>query len=148
MRKYDRAFFYLEINRNSGNINQLMELVNAVSNAGDIRAFFFIDKYLRTVEKNFADETHLPENIANFVAFLKRRHAYCLINFGKFDEAEMELKELLKDPVSNDYALSELAYIQRIRSKESSTDDANDTSNATSEDTGDAIADNQQPQQV
>lgn len=60
----------------------------------------------------------------------------------------MELKELLKDPVSNDYALSELAYIQRIRSKESSTDDANDTSNATSEDTGDAIADNQQPQQV
>lgn len=147
MRKYDRAFFYLEINRNSGNINQLMELVDAVCNVGDIRAFFFIDKYLRSVEENFADEAQLPEKIANFVSFLKRRHAYCLINFGKLDEAEKELKDLLEDPVSNDYALSELAYIQRIRSIEGS-DDANSTSNVTSEDTEDATGNNQHPQQV
>ena len=137
MRQYDRAFYYLEMNRNSGNINQLMELVNAVCNAGDIRAFFFIDKYLSTIEENFAGESELPENIANFVSFLRRRHAYCLINFGKFDEAEKELKDLLKDPVSYDYALSELAYIQRIRSREGSADDANGTSDVASEETGD-----------
>ena len=142
MRKYDRAFFYLEINRNSGNINQLMELVDAVSNAGDIRAFFFIDKYLRSVEENFAEEDQLPEKIANFVSFLRRRHAYCLINFGKLDEAEKELKDLLEDPESNDYALSELAYIQRIRSIEGRSDDANGTSNETSEDIGDSTIDN------
>ena len=118
MGKYDRAFFYLDINRNSGKIDQLIELINAVANVGDMRAFFFIDNYLRTVEENFGEEAELPGQIARFVSFLRRRHAFCLINFGKLDEAEKEFKALLNDPESNDYALGELAYIQQLRASE------------------------------
>lgn len=126
--KYDRAYYYLELSRNSNNIEHLQELVNSLANAGDLRVFYYIDNYLKLVEQNFVDEQELPENIARFVSFMRRRRAYSLINFGKLDEAEKEFKALLDDPDSNDYALHELAYIQRLRNanSESSKDGDHD----------------------
>lgn len=123
---YERAFFYLDLNRNSGDQKSLVELVNALANVGDVRAFHFIDEYMKMAVNyiNNADgDTRWAEV---FISFLKRRHAYCLINFGKLDAAEEEFKELLNDQRSRDYALDELAYIQHLRkSSESQVDEAN-----------------------
>ncbi len=115
MGKLDRAFYYLEICRGSSNIDHVQELVNVLANAGDFRVFYYIDNYLKVVEQNYKDEPELPEHIVRFVSFLKRRHAYSLISFGKLEEAESEFRELLEDPLSKDYAINELAYIQRLR---------------------------------
>ena len=115
MGKFDRAFYYLEICRGSGNIEHVQELVNVLANASDMRVFHFIDGYLKIVEQNYNDEPELPEHIAKFVSFLKRRRAYSLINFGKLEDAEKEFHELLEDPFSKDYAINELAYIQQMQ---------------------------------
>lgn len=115
MKKYDRAYYYLEICRGSGSIEHVQELVNVLANAGDMRVFHFIDGYLKMVEQNYNDEPELPEHIARFVSFLKRRRAYSLINFGNLEDAEMEFRELLEDPFSKEYAINELAYIQKMQ---------------------------------
>ena len=115
MGKFDRAFYYLEICRGSGSIEHVQELVNVLANAGDMRVFHFIDGYLKMVEQNYNDAPELPEHIARFVSFLKRRRAYSLINFGKLEDAEKEFRELLEDPFSKDYAINELAYIQKMQ---------------------------------
>ena len=49
------------------------------------------------------------------MSFLKRRRAYSLINFGKLKDAEKEFHDLLEDPFSKDYAINELAYIQKMQ---------------------------------
>ena len=115
MGKFDRAYYYLEICRGSGNIEHVQQLVNVLANASDMRVFHFIDGYLKIVEQNYNDEPELPEHIARFVSFLKRRRAYSLINFGKLKDAEKEFHDLLEDPFSKDYAINELAYIQKMQ---------------------------------
>ena len=50
-----------------------------------------------------------------FISFLHRRKAYIYVEQGKFEDAEALLKSLLNDPYSSDFALKELAYLQRLR---------------------------------
>ena len=114
---HDRAYYYLESLRNSGEIKHLVELVNVLANAGDMRVFHYIDSYMKTAIDFINQAEGDVEEVEVFISFLKRRHAYCLINIGKIDEAEKEFKELLDDPRSNEYALNELAYIQQLRKR-------------------------------
>jgi hypothetical protein len=53
----------------------------------------------------------------SFNSFLKRRKSYVLIETGRYDEARAILNELLNDPDSSDFAMSELAYLQKITEK-------------------------------
>ena len=115
MGMYENAYYYVDLLRGSNNIEHLMELVNVLANAGDIRVFYYIDSYLKMIHDNFGDRENYPENVADFVSFLKRRRAYSNIEFGKLDDAEKEFKALLEDPLSKDYAINELAYIQRLK---------------------------------
>jgi len=92
-------------------------LVNVLANAGDIRVFYYIESYLKMIHDNFGNNENYPENIAAFASFLKRRRAYSYVEFGKLDDAEREFKDLLDDPFSKDYAINELAYIQRLKKK-------------------------------
>ena len=126
---YERAYYYLELNRNSGDIKYLIELVNALTNVGDVRAFHYIDNYLKSA-MDYINQTDGDTQWAEeFVSFLKRRHAYSLINFGMLDEAEKEFKELLDDQRSNEYALNELAYIQHLRKASAAQSDESSVEN-------------------
>ena len=53
------------------------------------------------------------EKVRSFVNFLRRRKAYLLINLGRYEEARTLLQILLQDPENSDFALNELAYIQK-----------------------------------
>lgn len=114
---YENAYYYVDLLRGSNNIEHLMELVNVLANAGDIRVFYYIESYLKMIHDNFGNNENYPENIAAFASFLKRRRAYSYVEFGKLDDAEREFKDLLDDPFSKDYAINELAYIQRLKKK-------------------------------
>lgn len=91
--------------------------VNCLVNGHDFRAMNFIDSFLHEVMAVTGEEPTeqtSPElqKAVTFVAFLKRRKAYLLVQLERYDEAEKLLKHLLNDPVSSDFALKELAYIQ------------------------------------
>ncbi len=135
LKLYKQAYYYLDIVGDIGRIDFAMEHVNTLANASDIRIFRTIGNILNDVQEQYnLNDDDVPENITNFVSFLRRRNAYSLIEFGKLDDAEEEFKKLLNDPLSHDYALQELAYIKNLRNindakevLENEADNSNDT---------------------
>ena len=126
---YKQAFYYLDIVGDIGRIDFAVEHVNALANAGDVRIFHTINNILHDIQEQYNlddEEEDVPDNICRLVSFLKRRKAFSLIEFGKLDDAETEFKKLLNDPASHDYAIQELAYIQRLRNH-TSTDQTSST---------------------
>ncbi|MBO4814419.1 MAG: hypothetical protein J5523_05625 [Muribaculaceae bacterium] len=126
---YKQAFYYLDIVGDIGRIDFAVEHVNALANAGDVRIFHTINNILHDIQEQYNlndEEEDVPDNICRLVSFLKRRNAFSLIEFGKLDDAETEFKKLLNDPASRDYAIQELAYIQRLRNNSGNHDNGNE----------------------
>ena len=112
---YKQAFFYLDLMANDGNIKHTMELVNAMANGKDPRVFSYTDSVMEEVKRNFEKEDEVPENIRQFINFLRRRRGYALINFNQLDQAEQLFTRMLDESENADYAINELAHIKRLR---------------------------------
>ncbi|MCQ2288987.1 MAG: hypothetical protein MJZ74_07795 [Muribaculaceae bacterium] len=114
---FDKAFFYLEIVRTSPRIQVIQEFINTLANSKDVRVLSTIDYYLGSVQHSINEnkDEEVPEHVQAFMEFLLRRKGYALIDVGQLDEAEETFKALLNSPGSHDYAVNELAYLQRLR---------------------------------
>ena len=65
-------------------------------------------------EEDYPDE---QQSEKSFINFLKRRKAYLLVEMKEYDDAEKLLKKMLDEPDSSDFALQELAFIQKNKGK-------------------------------
>ena len=128
---YKQAFFYLDLVSNDGNIKHTMELVNAMANGKDLRVFSYTDNVMEEVKRNFEKEDEVPENIRQFINFLRRRRGYSLINFNQLDQAEKLFTRMLDESDNADYAIHELAYIKQLREI---SDEPKDPSSSTDDD--------------
>lgn len=115
LQQYEKAFYYLHIVAEDGNLKHAMEYVNTLTNARDIRVFRETDRMMDAIKQNWGNSDDLPEGMAHFVSFLRRRRAYSLIDFHHLDLAENMLKEMLDEPENADFAINELAYLKRLR---------------------------------
>ena len=111
----EKAFYYLHMLEDDGNIRHNSELINCLANNRDIRVFRIIDDIMDAINKHADNEGDIPEELQSFVNFLRRRKAYALIDFDDLDEAEKALTEMLDEPDNSDFALGELAYIKQLR---------------------------------
>lgn len=121
LKQYKQAYYYLDIVSGLHRITYTTEFVNCMVNSGDIRSLSYIEQLINQMrmEQELGDDdedTAPQEHLTKFVNFLKRRKAYVLIERRQFEEAKTLLNELLEDPESNDFAISELAYIKRLES--------------------------------
>ncbi len=66
-------------------------------------------------EEGYDEDSTEWRDLSHFVAFLCRRKAYLLVDSERYDEADELLRKLVKDPESNEFALHELAYVQKKR---------------------------------
>lgn len=112
---YKQAFYYLDLIASDGNIRHTMELVNAMANSKDMRLFSYTEGVMEEVKRNFNEEEELPENIKDFINFLRRRRAYSYIEFNDLDKAEKIFTHMLDEEDNADYAINELAYIKKLR---------------------------------
>ena len=121
LKLYAQAKGYLEMLMRLNNISFTTEMINCMVNSGDFRALMAVDSIIGSINDNLAqnDEEKPSENIAMFLAFLNRRKAYLLVEKGRLEEAKGLLKRMLKDPASADFAISELAYIQKLEKDKS-----------------------------
>ena len=124
--QYDRACFYIQATM-PRDIDKFTEVyINCLVNNRDFRALHFIDNLLSTLsrsnENNFTDSyededddqyNSSDQQIEEFIGFLKRRKAFTLVNLGRYDEAQAMLTKMLNEPENSDFALNELAYIQK-----------------------------------
>lgn len=112
---HKQAFYYLDLMASDGNIRHTMELVNAMANGKDLRLFSYTESVMEEVKRNFSEAEELPENIKDFINFLRRRRGYAYIDFNQLDNAEKIFTQMLKEEENADYAINELAYIKRLR---------------------------------
>ena len=83
---------------------------------GDFRAERLIDTLLTQTQGNRHNgETENEGYVQKFISFLQRRKTTLLIRRKKYNEAEELLKRMLNEPDNSDFALHELATIQRLR---------------------------------
>ena len=97
--------------------------MNCLVNSKDFRAIYVINGILDALpkpedssdedEENSESTPKEDPNLVVFKNFLRRRKAYVLVDLKMWDEAEKLLQELLQEPANADFALSELAYLQK-----------------------------------
>ena len=125
---YRQAFYYLDLMANDGNIRHTMELVNSMANSKDLRLFSYTEGVMEEVKRNFNENDELPDNIKDFINFMRRRRGYAFIDFNQLDKAEKIFTQMLDEEDNADYAINELAYIKKLRQLrgEEPTDQNND----------------------
>ena len=109
LEKMTTASYYLETASHAMNYQYVQEYINCLSNTMDLRALPSIENVI-----SHSPRPTSPEDIKAWefhMAFLKRRKAYVLIDFGRIAEARAYLTEMLDDPMNKDFAGNELSYI-------------------------------------
>ena len=131
LKQYDRALGYLDMLAGLHRITYTTEQVNAMVNSGDFRSMGTIDQLVASIndsldlEEGEKPAEHIQAFLAvhvhtligivqAFLAFLNRRKAFILVDKGRLEEAKALLNKMLEDPLSADYAINELAYIQKL----------------------------------
>lgn len=126
LHQYDRACYYLQLILPTAHQSYSEAYINCLVNGGDYRAMDILNGLLGSLQmmmehinENDDDENEGAqqgpgkEQLQGFINFVKRRKAYLLVSLKRYDEAERILKQLLDDPDNSDFALNELAYIQK-----------------------------------
>lgn len=109
----EMAYFYLDVSR--AGLDRIVdheEYINCLVNRGDFRTL----ELLNNVIKQFEDQKDQFEGNERMIAhyhFLQRRRSYVLIDMGEYAKAESILKKLLEVEDSKEFALNELAVIQK-----------------------------------
>ncbi len=122
--QHEMACFYIQATM-PNEIGKLTEVyINSLTNRKDYRALDAINNLLndltRLYENHFTDNDEDDDQYESdgtqferFINFMKRRKAFLLVNLGRYDEAEAILTKMLNEPENSDFALNELAYIQK-----------------------------------
>lgn len=126
MHDFERALPYLATTLEADNVGISLsdairykkEYVNCLVNSGDYRAMKYVFDLINTIE-NTQKYRDLSVHWNDFLKFLRRRYVQILINNTFYEDAEIELKDMLDDPDNKDYALNELAYLQKNKKKQS-----------------------------
>lgn len=123
--RYKEGAYYLQPLVSTRRITYTEMYINCLVNSHDSRALNFINGLLREIvppmessntddEEGYSDE---QQSEKAFINFLRRRKAYILVELKDYDNAEKLLKQMLDEPDSSDFALQELAYIQKNKGK-------------------------------
>lgn len=119
LRQFERAYFFLDLVSGLHRITYTEEMVNCLVNSRDYRALSYIDGLMAQLAiEHMDDEDDTPqEHIVSFLNFLKRRKAYVLVDRGNFADAKKLLNEMLEEPDNSDFAINELAYLQKMEAQ-------------------------------
>ena len=128
LKLYRQAYFYLDATYSQHSIRYTTAYVNTLVDSCDFRALPIINVLLNNLSEELEsdseeeDRDNLPQNLFDFLRFLRRRKAYALIDLHHYDEAEQLLHSLLGNPDDEAFVLDELAYLEQQRAAEKDND--------------------------
>lgn len=118
MQRYEQAYFYLDALFPLNRVHYTMEYINNLVNSHDFRAAHVISGLLdrlNAIEQEANDnEEELNDGLRTFRNFLRRRQVYVLIDQADYAAATNHLNKMILEPENTDFALNELAYIEKI----------------------------------
>lgn len=113
-----RACYYLNIARESNRIDYIEEFVNCLCNMRDLSALQLVVSYINDIrEKMSANEAEI-ERLMPMFQFFQRRHLYLLVEYKKWDDAEIQANYMIQNDMDVEFAYDELEHIRRMREKE------------------------------
>lgn len=101
------ADYYLNAGFGTMSADNVTEYINCLVNTKDVRAMSLVDKMLLKHSNLNEDDNKI------FMAYLKRRKAYILIDWGMIPQAKELLRSMLDDPLCSNFAKGELDYIEQ-----------------------------------
>jgi hypothetical protein len=111
----DKAFYYLSIAMESGNISYLKEYINCLCNMKDPDTDKTILRYSsQVIDYMNQEENEEDSNMQDFYKFLNRRLAYVLIDKKQYDDAKNLLNHMLENDTDAEFAKRELNYLYMI----------------------------------
>ena len=120
LKLYDQAYYYLDGIFHIRDIGVSIAYVNTLVNARDFRSLYVINTLIKELREKYADGAEPMTDVEErFMNFLRRRWAYVHVELGDLISAENVYKKMLNEPLNTDFALNELAYIQKLRENNS-----------------------------
>jgi tetratricopeptide (TPR) repeat protein len=124
--QFEKAHYYLDIASNfKASIGGITEFTNCLCNMNDPFALNYIDNTIKRISEIINNSEDGNEHLEGLLDFLFRRMAFTLINHKDYDTAERILKDMIKNERNVDFANNELAYIQKVKEENSSSDEEN-----------------------
>lgn len=109
----EMAYFYLDVSR--AGLDRVVdheEYINCLVSRRDFRTLSLLDNVIKQFEEQ-KDQFEGNDRMLAHYHFLQRRRSYVLIDMGEYAKAESILKKLLDVEDSKEFALNELAIIQK-----------------------------------
>lgn len=125
---YEKAYIHLDRIFPLKQADYMKAYVNCLVNANDFRAYGIVENMISHTQQQIADaEEGTEENLTDFLNFLLRRKVSVLITLGSYDNAHKLLQAMLQEEINQDFAINELARLQKIiEENESHTDNKPD----------------------
>lgn len=113
-----RACYYLNIAKTSDRIDYIEEFINCLCNMRDLSALQLVVSYINDIrEKMDANEAEI-ERLMPMFQFFQRRYLYLLVEYKKWDDAEIQANYMIQNDMDVEFANDELEHIRRMREKE------------------------------
>ena len=114
LRLFDRAHYYLLATMPLGNVIYHEQFVNCLVSLGNLACMDYIDSAIEHFGQSVANGS-ADSNTQNLYYFLQRRKVELLLRSQQQDQAEAFLRTMLDGTPNTDYAIDQLARIQKER---------------------------------
>lgn len=113
-----RACYYLNIAKTSDRIDHIQEFINCLCNMRDLSALQLVVSYINDIrEKMDANEDEI-ERLMPMYQFFQRRLLYLLVEYRKWDDAEIQANYMIQNEMDVEFANDELEHIRRMREED------------------------------
>ena len=120
-----RACYYLNIARESNRIDYIEEFVNCICNMRDPSTLGMVVSYIKDIQEKMSANEDEIERLMPMYQFFQRRLLYLLVEYQKWDDAEIQANYMIQNEMDVEFANDELEHIRRMRESENTNQQDN-----------------------
>lgn len=113
-----RACYYLNIARESNRIDYIEEFVNCICNMRDPSTLGIVVSYIKDIQERMSNDEEEAARLMPMFQFFQRRLLYLLVEYKKWDDAEIQANYMIQNEMDAEFVNDELEHIRRMREKE------------------------------
>ena len=117
-----RACYYLNIARESNRIDYIEEFVNCICNMRDPSTLGMVVSYIKDIQEKMSANEDEIERLMPMYQFFQRRLLYLLVEYQKWDDAEIHANYMIQNEMDVEFANDELEHIRKMREEDKKYD--------------------------
>ncbi len=113
-----RACYYLNIAKTSDRIDHIQEFINCLCNMRDPSTLGMVVSYIKDIQEKMSANEDEIERLMPMYQFFQRRLLYLLVEYQKWDDAEIQANYMIQNEMDVEFANDELEHIRRMREED------------------------------